>query len=137
MLSAPPASPNSASPSASDCATETIACTPEPQSRLTFIAGTLSGTPAPIAAMRERYMSRGSVAITCPKATLPICAGSTPDRSIAAAATRHPSSTGGVPASAPPKVPIAVRTPPKITTSSMKAPLRCNHPRRQPLALSR
>ena len=40
MLSAPPASAKSASPSASACTAETIACAPEPQSRLTFIAGT-------------------------------------------------------------------------------------------------
>ena len=64
MLSAPPASAKSASPSSSACTAETIACTPEPQSRLTFIAGTLSGTPASIEATRLRYMSRGSVLIT-------------------------------------------------------------------------
>lgn len=66
MHSAPPASPNSQSPSMRFCATETIACAPEPQSRLTFMQGVSSGTPASIAATRDRYMSRGSVLMTCP-----------------------------------------------------------------------
>ena len=64
MLSAPPARAKSASPSASAWTQETIACAPEPHSRLTFIAGAVSGTPASIAATRERYMSRGSVLMT-------------------------------------------------------------------------
>ena len=66
MLSAPPASPNSASPSSSDWITDTMACAPDPHSRFTFIAGVVSGTPASIAAARDRYMSRGSVLITWP-----------------------------------------------------------------------
>ncbi len=70
--SAPPASANSASPMASACRHETIACAPEPQSRLTFIAGVVSGMPASIAAQRLRYMSRGSVLMTWPKTTWPI-----------------------------------------------------------------
>ena len=84
MLSAPPASAKSASPSASACTAETTACAPDPQSRLTFIAGTVSGMPASIAATRRRYMSRGSVLMTWPKTTWPIWPGSTPARSIAA-----------------------------------------------------
>ena len=86
MLSAPPASAKSASPIASACTAETIACAPEPHSRFTFIAGTVSGTPASIAATRLRYMSRGSVLITWPKTTCPICPPSTPGRSSAARA---------------------------------------------------
>ena len=69
MFSEPPARPKSASPSISDWATETIACTPEPHSRLTFIAGVVSDTPAFIAATRLRYMSFGSVLMTWPIAT--------------------------------------------------------------------
>ncbi len=117
MFSTPPARANSASPIASDCMADTIACTPDPQSRLTFIAGTVSGTPASIAATRETYMSRGSVLITWPKTTWPICPPSTPDRSSAAFATVAPSVAGGVPASEPPKVPMAVRAPSNITIS--------------------
>ena len=71
MLSAPPASAKSASPMASACTAEAIACAPEPQRRLTFIAGTVSGTPASIAATRLRYMSRGSVATTCAEDHVP------------------------------------------------------------------
>ena len=53
MLSAPPASAKSASPSASACTQETIACAPEPQSRLTFIAG---------ARVRHAGLDRGDAA---------------------------------------------------------------------------
>jgi hypothetical protein len=66
MLSAPPARPNSASPSASDWITETMACAPDPHRRFTFIAGVVSGMPASIAETRLRYMSRGSVLMTWP-----------------------------------------------------------------------
>ena len=118
MLSAPPASAKSASPSASACTQETIACAPEPQSRLTFIAGALSGTPASIAATRLRYMSRGSVLMTWPKTTWPIWPPSTPERSSASrAAPCAASAIGGMAARLPPKVPIAVRAPSRITMS--------------------
>ena len=121
MFSAPPARPKPASPSISDCTTEMIACTPDPQSRLTFIAGTLLGMPACIAATRLRYISLGSVLMTWPKATWPICAAATPDLSSAALATTVPRSIGVVPASAPPNVPMAVRAPPRMTMSVMDA----------------
>ena len=118
MLSAPPATANSASPRQSACAAETTACAPDPHSRLTFIAGTVSGMPASIAATRARYMSRGSVLITCPKTTCPTCSGaSTPARSSAALVTCVASAVGGRPARLPPNVPIAVRAPPRMTMS--------------------
>ena len=125
MLSAPPASAKSASPSISACAAETTACAPDPQRRLTFIAGTVSGMPACIAATRLRYMSRGSVLMTWPKTTCPIRPGSTPARSSAASAATVASSIGGVEASDPPKVPMAVRAPPRMTMSVMAVPHRC------------
>ena len=118
MLSEPPARPNPASPSLSDCMTETMACKPDPHSLLTFMAGVLSGMPALIEATRERYMSRGSVFMTCPIATCPICSGSTPDRSIAAFAAVAARSIGATGANEPPNVPIAVRAPSITTISS-------------------
>ena len=122
MHSAPPASAKSASPSISACAADTIACAPDPHSRFTFIAGTESGTPACIAATRLRYMSLGSVLMTWPKTTWPICPPSTPARSSAALAATVPRSVGRTPASAPPKVPMAVRAPDRITMSVMLSP---------------
>ena len=121
MLSAPPASAKSASPRLSACTQETIACAPDPQSRLTFIAGALSGTPASIAAARLRYMSRGSVLITCPKTTCPIRPPSTPARASASRAAVAASAIGGTAARLPPKVPMAVRAPSRITMSSVMA----------------
>ena len=69
MLSEPPATPTLASSSIKDWATETIACAPDPQRRLTFMAETVLGMPACIAETLDRYMSLGSVLMTCPKAT--------------------------------------------------------------------
>lgn len=54
ITSEPPATAMPASPSMTACAAETMACTPLPQSRLTFIAGTDFGIPASIADTRER-----------------------------------------------------------------------------------
>jgi hypothetical protein len=49
MFSMPPAIAQSTLPSQISCAAEAIACAPEPQTRFTVIAGTETGTPAPIA----------------------------------------------------------------------------------------
>ena len=120
MLSAPPARPKSASPSISDCTTETIACAPDPHSRLTFIAGVVSGMPASIAATRLRYMSRGSVLMTWPNdhmADLPALDAGPLQRGPCR--RLRPASIGGVAASAPPKVPMAVRAAPRMTISVM------------------
>ncbi len=117
MLSAPPASANSASPNSSACTADTIACAPDPHSRFTFIAGTLSGTPASIAATRLRYMSRGSVLSTCPNTTWPICPPSTPARAMASREAVAARSMGGTAARLPPNVPMAVRAPSRIMMS--------------------
>ena len=66
----------------------------------------------------ERYISLGSVFITCPKATWPNSFLSTPEFSKAFFATTVPSSIGDTDFSDPPKLPIAVLDPDKITTSS-------------------
>ena len=125
MLSAPPASAKSASPRESACTHDTIACAPEPHSRLTFIAGVVSGTPASIAAARLRYMSRGSVSMTWPKTTWPICPASTPERASASRVAAAASAIGGIAARLPPNVPIAVRAPSRITMSPAMTLLRC------------
>jgi hypothetical protein len=122
MLSAPPASAKLASPSISACAAETMACAPDPHRRFTFIAGAASGTPASMAATRLRYMSRGSVLMTWPKTVVPIRPASTPARASAALATWVASSMGETPARLPPKPPMAVRAPERITMSVMERP---------------
>ena len=95
MDSVPPASVTAASPSLISCAAETIACRPEPQRRLSVIAGEVFGTPASIAMTRETYMSRGSVWMTLPKTLCSTASGSMPARAIAALATCVPSAIGG------------------------------------------
>ena len=69
MLSAPPPTAMSVSPSMMVCAADTIACRPEPHSRFSVNAGVSFATPAFIAATRARYMSFGSVWITLPNTT--------------------------------------------------------------------
>ena len=46
MLSMPPATAALALPSRISCAADTIACAPEPQTRFTVMAGTVTGRPA-------------------------------------------------------------------------------------------
>ena len=124
MHSAPPARAISASPSISAWTAETMACAPDPHSRFTFIAGVVSGIPACIAITRDRYMSRGSVLITWPMTTCPIWPPSTPARDKAARAAWVAISIGGNPASAPPKLPMAVRAAERMWMSVMGSPFR-------------
>jgi hypothetical protein len=119
--SAPPPIATSVSPSSTLCAAETIACRPEPHSRLTFIAGTSCVRPPSIAATRDRYMSFGSVLITWPNTTAPTCPGCTPARATASRTTSAASWVGGTSFRLPPKVPIAVLTALTTTTSRMLA----------------
>ncbi|MCY1243794.1 hypothetical protein D9M72_568280 [compost metagenome] len=69
MLSAPPATATSTSPKIMDWAALTMACNPEPQSRLTLNALDALAQPPFSAATRDKYMSAGSVLITWPKTT--------------------------------------------------------------------
>src|SRR5208337_1202371 len=117
MLSAPPPTAMSASPSRMLCAAETIACRPDPHSRLTVSAGASWVTPAPSAATRAMYMSFGSVWMTLPNTTCPTSAPATPARTSASRTTCEPSALGAMSLSAPPKSPIAVRTPETTITS--------------------
>ena len=61
MLSAPPATAASVSPSRMYCEALTIACRPLPHKRFTVSAPVSTGSPPFTAASREMYMSRGSV----------------------------------------------------------------------------
>lgn len=85
------------------------------------MAGVVSGMPAFIAITRDRYMSRGSVLITWPMTTWPICAPSTPARAKAAFAAWVAMSMGGSAASEPPKPPMAVRAAERMWMSVMGA----------------
>ena len=121
MLSAPPPTAMSVSPSMMVCAADTIACSPEPHSRFSVSAGASFATPAFIAATRARYMSFGSVWITLPNTTCPTSSPATPARDSASRTTCAPRSVGATSFSPPPKSPIAVRTPDTTTTSRCMA----------------
>src|SRR5882757_3413378 len=101
-----------------------MACRPEPHKRLTVSAGACCATPPFNAATRARYISLGSVWITLPKTTWPTSSPDTFARDKTSRTTRAPRSVGLKSFSAPPKSPIAVRTPLTTTTSRcvMKAP---------------
>ena len=55
MFSMPPATATLILPSAISWAAETMACAPEPQTRLTVSAGTVTGSPACTAACRAGF----------------------------------------------------------------------------------
>ena len=76
MLSAPPATATSVSPSRMYCEADTIACMPLPHSRFSVSEPVSCGRPPFTQARRERYMSRGSVWMTLPKTHWPTCFGS-------------------------------------------------------------
>jgi hypothetical protein len=76
-------------------AAETIACRPEPHSRLTVRHGVPTGIPASTAATRDRYMSRASPWITLPITTWPTRAGSTFARATASLIAIAPSFVAG------------------------------------------
>ena len=56
MFSMPPATALSMKPSMTSCAALAIACAPEPQTRLTVMAGTSTGTPPLMAACRAGFI---------------------------------------------------------------------------------
>ena len=76
MLSAPPATAASVSPSRMYCDAETIACMPLPHRRFTVNAPVSCGRPPFTQARREMYMSFGSVWITLPITHWPTSFGS-------------------------------------------------------------
>src|SRR5215217_733554 len=122
--SAPPPRATSVSPSMTSWAAETIACSPDPHSRLRVKAGVSTGRPPFTEATRDRYMSRVSVWMTLPNTVCPTSAGSTPDRLTASRTTAAPRSAGGMSLRLPPYFPTAVRTPERTTTSRAPATLK-------------
>ncbi|MNT86172.1 hypothetical protein D3C72_2264290 [compost metagenome] len=77
-----------------------MAWAPEPQTRLTVIAGTETGSPAPMAACRAGFM-RLPAWITFPNTTLPTSPGSIPARATVARIAAAPRSTAGTAFSEP------------------------------------
>src|SRR5438876_7773028 len=121
MLSMPPATITSASPSWMAWAASTTAFSPEPQALFTVKLGTSFGTPPSSAATRPglRPSPAGS---TWPRITSSTCAGSRRARRMASRTTTPPSLVAGVCARAPPRVPMAVRVALTITGVGMRAP---------------
>ena len=83
------------------CAAETIACAPEPQTRLTVIAGTSTGSPPPIAAWRAGFILLPAWT-TCPSRRAPSSAASRPARRSVSRTAAAPSSVAGTAFSEPP-----------------------------------
>ncbi len=102
MLSAPPATATSVSPSRMYCDAETMACMPLPHSRLTVNAPVSCGRPPFTHARREMYMSLGSVWMTLPMTHWPTSFGSTLARATASFTTRAARSLGAMSFRLPP-----------------------------------
>src|SRR5690348_14146471 len=118
MFSMPPATAASWRPSRTSCAAVTIACAPEPQTRLTVMAGTETGSPPRTAAWRAGFM-RLPAWTTLPMTTPPIRPGSRPERASVSRTAAAPSSVAGTPLRVPLYAPIAVRTGWHRTTSDV------------------
>src|SRR5947209_5997874 len=108
MLSMPPATITSASPSWTAWAASTTAFSPEPQALFTVKLGTSFGTPPSSAATRPGFNPRPAGS-TWPRITSSTCAGSRRARRIASRTATPPSLVAGVCARAPPRVPMPVR----------------------------
>src|SRR5262249_2213161 len=109
MFSMPPATATSMFPREISCAAETIACAPEPQTRLTVSAGMLTGSPAWTAACRAGFILLPAWT-TLPMTTVSTSSGRSFARVTAAPITMAPRAGAVTSLSEPPKVPIAVRT---------------------------
>src|SRR6266404_2299194 len=127
MLSMPPATTMSASPSAIDCAASATALSPEPHALLIVYPGTSFGIPALRYATRAGFRPRPAVS-TLPRITSSTWSpGRPPARRSASRMTIAPSSGAGVCASAPPSVPIAVLVAPTMTAFFIRASSRRVH----------
>src|SRR6202162_1592222 len=109
MFSMPPATATSMLPSAISCAAETMACAPDPQTRLTVSAGVDTGSPAWMAAWRAGFILLPACT-TLPMTIVSPPSGRPPRRAPAAPVWAAPRSAAGTSLRLPPKVPIAVRT---------------------------
>src|SRR5262249_53488630 len=87
----------------------TMACAPEPQTRLTVRAGVVTGSPAWTAACRAGFILVPAWT-TLPMTTVSTSSGRIFARVTAAAIATEPRAGAGTSLSEPPKVPIAVRT---------------------------
>src|SRR5215467_6449526 len=109
MFSMPPATATSMFPREISCAAETMACAPEPQTRLTVSAGVLTGSPAWTAACRAGFILLPAWT-TLPMTTVSTSSGRSFARVTAAPMATEPRAEAVTSLSEPPKVPIAVRT---------------------------
>ena len=82
-------------------AAEAIACAPDPQTRLTVMAGALSRNPALMAAWRAGFIFAPAWT-TCPMTTLSILSAPTPARLSVSAMATLPSAGAFMSLSAPP-----------------------------------
>src|SRR6185503_3833312 len=119
MFSTPPATNASPSPALIACAALAIACSPEPQRRLTVCPGTSIGRPASNAAMRATLRLSSPAWFVQPRITSSIDPGSTAARSTAPRTTRAARSSARMLARAPPARPNGVRTPDTMNASVM------------------
>src|SRR6266481_8059055 len=116
MLSMPPATTTSASPSAITRAPSITASRPEPHTLLTVTQGVVLGSPAYRAAWRAGACPTPPCS-TWPMKTVFTSSGFTPARSIAALMTTAPRRGAGRLDSEPWNAPIGVLAAPTITTS--------------------
>src|SRR5438309_9395178 len=110
MCSTPPANTSCAAPLTTACAPKFTACSPEPQNRFTVVPGTSTGRPAASTAPRAMFMPCSPTCVTHPMITSSTSSGLTPARSSAPVSVRASRSTGCNAASAPLRLPRAVRT---------------------------
>src|SRR5262245_47503896 len=118
MLSMPPATTISASSALIAWAASITALRPEPQTLLTVCAGTASGSPERSATCRAGFMPWPAWR-TAPRMTSSTWSRRTPERATASRTATVPSSTAETSLKAPPKVPMGVRHPPRMTMSFM------------------
>src|SRR5215831_15589649 len=109
MFSMPPATATLMLPREISWAAETMACAPEPQTRLTVSAGVVTGSPAWTAAWRAGFILVPAWT-TLPMTTVSTSSGRMFARVTAAVIATEPRVGAGTSLSEPPKVPIAVRT---------------------------
>src|SRR5262249_23875739 len=109
MFSMPPATATLILPREISWAAETMACAPEPQTRLTVSAGVVTGSPAWTAACRAGFILVPAWT-TLPMTTVSTSSGRMFARVTAAVIATEPRVGAGTSLSEPPKVPNAVRT---------------------------
>src|SRR5919201_6353246 len=122
MFSFPPATTTCASLVRISCTALLIACSPDPQSRLTLKAVVVSGRPALSVASRALKASSPTWP-TQPRMTSSTSLGSTPARETEALRAAAPRSEVGRSLKEPANFPIAVLTVPAITTPPSRAVL--------------